>query len=61
LLSRKSRKVRGTIMDKCKCGGKIIFEKKKTFVIPSTKQGVCLKCGRQYILVDGILKEKGVD
>lgn len=46
-------------MDKCKCGGQVIFEKKKTFVIPSTKQGVCPKCGKQYLLVDGVLKEKG--
>lgn len=34
----------------CDCGGKIVFETKKTFVHPDKKYGVCLKCKTQYTL-----------
>lgn len=44
---------------KCECGGKIVFEKKKTFVNPDQKRGVCLTCHKQFILENGKLKHKG--
>lgn len=43
---------------KCKCGGKIVFENKKTFVTPDTKNGVCIVCGKQVKLVNGKIIEK---
>lgn len=36
----------------CNCGGKIVFETKKTFVHPDKKNGVCLKCKTHYTLVN---------
>jgi hypothetical protein len=48
-------------MNKCKCGGKIKFENKKTFTIPEIKRGVCIICGKQYEMIDGKVKEKGGD
>lgn len=42
-------------MRKCKCGGEIVFEKKKTFVIPSVKRGICIKCKKQYELIGNLL------
>lgn len=32
------------------CEGKVVFEKKKTFVYPDKKNGVCTKCGNHFVL-----------
>ena len=46
---------------KCECGGKIIFESKKTFVFPDVKNGVCTKCHTKYVLKDNskLIKKDG--
>lgn len=42
----------------CKCGGIIIFEKKRTFIHPDQKNGVCINCHKQYVLKGDKLIEK---
>lgn len=44
-------------MNKCKCGEKIIFSKKKTFAIPDIRRGICPKCGKEYELCCGKITE----
>ena len=45
----------------CPCGGKVVFENKKTFVNPDVKNGVCLKCKEQYVLIgdENLTKKEG--
>lgn len=43
---------------KCKCGGDIIFEKKRTFIDPDTRLAICKKCNLQYEFIKGELKIK---
>lgn len=45
-------------MNKCKCGGEIIFSKKKTFTDPEVKNGVCKNCGKQYEMIKDKVYEK---
>lgn len=37
---------------KCPCGGEVVFENKKTFLNPDRKNGICVKCKEQYVLID---------
>lgn len=47
---------------KCtKCNCELVFESKKSFSIPDIRNGICLKCGAEYKLVDGKLIKKGGD
>lgn len=42
----------------CHCGGIIVFEKVKTFIVPEETNGVCIKCRSQFKLVGNRLVEK---
>jgi hypothetical protein len=44
---------------KCDCGETIIFEVKRTFLHPNTRNGFCPKCKTQYKLVgDKLIKKE---
>ena len=46
---------------KCECGEIIFFEDKNTFAIPNIKNGICIKCGTRYQLIDNekLIKKGG--